>query len=1545
MNQRLRKILVLFSAFLLFVLSIHVGRKTQARVEEQLSWADVEGYINTPNPNFYEALSMWEQYEESGHRSEEEEKLFRAWRKSVEGRLMEDGTIISEEEYEAHISMRIPSPNPDDMILEEKRYDTFSGEVRNKHSRGELTVQEAGRSYSGIPNASNEGEWIRRGPFGNPEVRWSATGNGRGNYFAFDPNDSSTIYYCAAASGLWRSNNLGSNWKMLTDALPKQGAVSVAIDPSNSDIIYVTVNDRCYKSSDYGVSWVEKINGLSGGPYEYRFDPTNSQIIVAATTSGIYRTTDGADTWTLMIAGNFRNMDATTDWAVIGAVKKSSSLFFRSADGGLTWDSVAVSGENTISRNHLAFFKPHEDAIDQNPAIFIVVEAKADSASGRDTKYVGTFKSTDLGKSFSEVKNNRYNYTRYPIALKWLNDSTFSELEDGYSNLFGGYTWFTGGISMNPKNSNHILFPTTKFWSSLDGGESWRTLPSYGGSNWADQHFSAPDYTGDTLYWCNDGGLWALAYDDMYKSDVKSHVKHKNGDMATNLSSQCDISMYTKDVHISGGQDIGQVFVRRGRDSHVASADVYRGRIAPHNDSVFMTGYLMVHVLPNRDSLYKCYNNIEADRGDSRRIYGFTTSTKDTASDGSVYNSSWLVRSPKGVDAWDFGSSKNENKASAGSGTTKPAGDAKYWNRLDFSHLGITKLSAGALEQSWFDPEIAYLGDTQNKKVWVTYNWSDDSPVWELLENAPASGHYRIATSSLSPRILFVATSDRIFISRDAGKSFSELGTFPETNPKEIIVDKRVSEGAYVLTARTVYYINEQYENWIEFNRGLPLNGFNEMRIFWSDDGDDRLYVSNYGLGVWSSRLWKGDDEDKKPVADFALHGNMRSASRFNTTDTVTLFDLSGGIVESRLWTFDNGDTTFTIANETEPSLTFVSPGFYSVTLKAINSYGSSTLTKEAYIHISDDSTVLPSATIRVTKAEGVGGSSATYEASYSDAVDVVEQGFVYSVYNRNPDLNTPGRIVASSRRRSSGNFSATVNDLQNNCDYFIRAYVIDANGVHYSATDTAKLPTSLLPLLETLPSEYSVQDSGWILNARINPEGNSVTSLSLQYGEGNLFDNEVTIDPTMVSGNQWFEFEEVVRFLPRFTTFGFRLKAEINGKTYYSRVSRFSSERDLYAYWNFEFTGSVAIDASGNGRHGSMREVERVTGVQGGSALRFDDGDDKVSLNLANVNPPYTLGMWVKKEGNGFGSTETLFNGSSNYRIDLGVWNTTHQLGIVKASSWDDKSGYIAPVDEWHHFTFVGDVDSTVTLYVDGAFYKDFSRYFPLPLLSMGRDGRSIEGLMDEIKVYERAFDSVEVKELMKELQTISFDPIEDKTTDDEEFVIEASASSGLDIAYEIIQGKDIVTLSKDVLAFTGKEGEVTIVAKQVGDKQYLSAFKAQSFTVSAGVAIIESDLQLHAEDAPLVVIPSITKMDTKNVSFVIGSSISGSGTITVLDALGTVIDKQDVEIRNGGHFYWDLTNRSGRRVASGSYMILFMGEDFEGNSFQYKTQMGIYR
>jgi hypothetical protein len=158
---------------------------------------------------------------------------------------------------------------------------------------------ESKQTRFGIPD-ENTINWSNLGPAVVTNSSVSISGQGRVNTIIKDPNNNHTLYVGAPAGGIWKSTDDGVNWTPFSDNLPQIGVSGIAIDPTDSNVIYIATGDDdggdsysvgVMKSIDGGQTW--NTTGLNYLYTNYKttneifIDPTNNSHIWAASTDGL----------------------------------------------------------------------------------------------------------------------------------------------------------------------------------------------------------------------------------------------------------------------------------------------------------------------------------------------------------------------------------------------------------------------------------------------------------------------------------------------------------------------------------------------------------------------------------------------------------------------------------------------------------------------------------------------------------------------------------------------------------------------------------------------------------------------------------------------------------------------------------------------------------------------------------------------------------------------------------------------------------------------------------------------------------------------------------------------------------------------------------------------------------------------------------------------------------------------------------------------------------------------------------------------------------
>ncbi|MEN8250242.1 MAG: glycosyl hydrolase [Bacteroidota bacterium] len=115
------------------------------------------------------------------------------------------------------------------------------------------------------------------------------------------------VLWAGADDGLVHlTTNAGKNWQNVSPGV--EGIInSIEVSPHDASTVYITVmrykfNDfkpYIYKTTDYGGSWTNMVNGIPEGAYAraVREDPKKKGLLYAGTERGVYISFDGAASW------------------------------------------------------------------------------------------------------------------------------------------------------------------------------------------------------------------------------------------------------------------------------------------------------------------------------------------------------------------------------------------------------------------------------------------------------------------------------------------------------------------------------------------------------------------------------------------------------------------------------------------------------------------------------------------------------------------------------------------------------------------------------------------------------------------------------------------------------------------------------------------------------------------------------------------------------------------------------------------------------------------------------------------------------------------------------------------------------------------------------------------------------------------------------------------------------------------------------------------------------------------------------------------------
>ena len=322
--------------------------------------------------------------------------------------------------------------------------------------------------------------------------------------------DPTTYYFGATGGGVWKTTDGAVTWTSVFDKQGTSAIGSLAIAPSDTNIVYVGTGEACirgnishgdgvYKTLDGGKTW--KNVGLRDSRAIGRVivDPKNADIVFVAALGhpygpnserGIFRTTDGGKTWDKVLYkdDNTGGIDVAFDphnsniifaslwearrtpWSLVSGGPGSG--LYRSNDGGSTWKRLEEHGlpKGPYGKIGVAVAANSE-------RVYALIEAHEG----------GLYRSDDGGETWDLVNGNRsYQqrawYYMHVIADPQDPDTVYVANVDFYKSSDAGRTFNkvkvphgdNHGMWIDPKNPRRMIVSNDGGVTvSLDGGKTW----------------------------------------------------------------------------------------------------------------------------------------------------------------------------------------------------------------------------------------------------------------------------------------------------------------------------------------------------------------------------------------------------------------------------------------------------------------------------------------------------------------------------------------------------------------------------------------------------------------------------------------------------------------------------------------------------------------------------------------------------------------------------------------------------------------------------------------------------------------------------------------------------------------------------------------------------------------------------------------------------------------------------------------------------------------------------------------------------------------
>jgi photosystem II stability/assembly factor-like uncharacterized protein len=657
------------------------------------------------------------------------------------------------------------------------------------------------------------------------------TTSGRINDITFDPNNPNTYYLAAATGGIWKTTNGGQTWTPLSDDWPFLAVNSVAVHPTNSEIVFAGTGDfngnypysfGLRKSTDGGQSWTT-IGQAQFGNFAIRrimIDPDNPNRMMLTAGKGrdywgyLYRSLDGGNTWSVSLNqyAAWTDVEYSAPYPNGGRWYYASGLdnggqVWRSGDRGATWTklnpplptSFQGSVEIAASKVHMA-------------TVYLL--------AGQPRKI---YKSTDAGQNWTDITagfpngNNNYNWSQHSYDFY---------IETSYR-MEGG----------NPIDVVYVGL--IDIAQSPDGGATWQSIGlTYTNSALThnDQHMIRVNPNNpNQLLVGNDGGVYMLNYNST----------NNTWNFDTSLSKFLGVTQFYKgDFHptnmarmIGGTQD---------NATPASTGDLQNWRNVGGGDGGFSAirqdNPNVQYATSQNLGVYRTTNNWNSS----------STITPNTGSDRKAFIAPIVLRPD------------NQNFLFAGTNYLwRYSQSTNAWT----ARLGGQELSVNGTVRSIAiartDGNTIYTG-SNNGELWMT---RDGGNTWKQINSGspglPNRFIRHIEVHPSNPTKVFVALSGtgtphiwrcddtdavtRVWISMD-GSGASGL---PDIPAQAIALHPMSPDKSlFVATDIGVFYTNDGGSTWMNGTAplGLPNVQVNDLKFV---PGQKSLYAVTWGRGIW----------------------------------------------------------------------------------------------------------------------------------------------------------------------------------------------------------------------------------------------------------------------------------------------------------------------------------------------------------------------------------------------------------------------------------------------------------------------------------------------------------------------------------------------------------------------------------------------------------------------------------------------------------------------------------------------------------------------
>jgi hypothetical protein len=790
--------------------------------------------------------------------------------------------------------------------------------------------------------------------------------SGRGTSIAVSGNvaNDETAYLGTAEGGVWKTTDDGATWTSVFDSEPTLAIGAVAVDPTNSQNVYVGTGEA---------NW-----SLQGG-----------QVLLG---NGIYRSTNGGTTWsrsTIPFSSGYMGGGCGVQSLVVdpddptillaavfcpGTSNTSATPFIRSTDSGQTWTGVGpVVGANEDMAPMLT--------VDPNDGTtwYATIAATGGSGGGNN----GVWKSTDSGQTWTQKKA----VVDSGHLTDWAAPRGVVAVAPSDSNRL--YALFQGAFACPASGQGSCLdcaagacgnaVTDPQLLTSADGGDNWHEFTNVDSDPF--NHQPAAFYLCGLGNTCSVNMTMAVSPTDssrVYFGSLIVQAFTSDGTDTTCEFYNCGVSAF---IH---GDEHAFVFDAEGRLWAGNDGGIYRFDhesdvdTAPQNLnatlptiqvyrlSVGSDGKILIATQDQGCDLYDPGTQVWSQWAWGPYVVGCGDAASAVISSvhpgvmysGTQYNG-WIVRTPANPpqdgQPWDhlftapgtnpFMTPLVEEPVT---GALLTGGGDQVWRLADPDTTAgystadwmaispqfpwypgaIAVANAKSSTQTIYVGSSAYSNSTSQMGIEYTHDGGDPSPTWTAsngccgyapvtdIEVDPTHPNHAYATTSSwppqAPRdgLTQNNATSQVYETTDGGANWHVItGDLPAAPYNAIAVDWNFSKQTlYLATDVGVFWSEDDGQIWHATSSGMPTVSVEDLAIQ-TVSGTKSLYAATFGRGVYSV-----------PTITTVLHTLSVSKSG---SGSGTITSDGGEISCGSICAYDFADASVTLTAAAAPGSTF----------------------------------------------------------------------------------------------------------------------------------------------------------------------------------------------------------------------------------------------------------------------------------------------------------------------------------------------------------------------------------------------------------------------------------------------------------------------------------------------------------------------------------------------------------------------------------------------------------------------------------------------